>query len=371
MKVGLNLLYMIPGMVGGVQTYAEGLLEGLGELNNGNEYIVFLNRQSATLKLPRGFRREVLAINAHSRAARYVWEQCRLPAVARRHCVDVLHSLGYVGPIRVPCAAVVTVHDLNFVRLRSQMSYVRQWGLGFFSRRSAARSQRVITVSEFSRRELCSELRLDPNRVSVVYHGSPSGGSTLALESELRELPELPVRFIVAFTGRGEPHKNIVRLIEAFHVGCHDMPHRLVLIGKPTPELMAHFTSRVLPLGYLPADGVRDVLRRAELFVLPSLYEGFGFPVLEAQRAGIPVVCSEAASLPEIGGDAAVYFPPASVTAMAEAIRATLRDDDRKRRLVELGYHNVQRFSWKNAARQTVDVYRDALQLWRAEEESD
>jgi glycosyltransferase involved in cell wall biosynthesis len=360
MKVGLNLLYLIPGCVGGVQTYAEGLLQGLSELDHRHEFTVWLNQKAAAFPLPRrgSFIRRIVPVNGRNRACRYAFEQLVLPMLVRRERIDVLHSLGYVGPVVSPCATVVTLHDLNFMRLKQNMGRLRHIALSYFAVRAATHADHVITVSEFSRREMCRELGLPAERVSVIYHGPPDGGC--AFTGETTEIPPvLPERYVVAFAG-GNRHKNVGRLILAFHEASSGLPHHLVLVGNVHSTDRGHLGERVVSTGYLSAAALRQALGGAELFIFPSLYEGFGLPVLEAQRAGIPVACSNVAAIPEVAGKGAAYFSPESTSEMAQTIKSCLCDSDRRRKLIADGAANLERFSWAETARQTVQAYEFA-----------
>jgi glycosyltransferase involved in cell wall biosynthesis len=173
----------------------------------------------------------------------------------------------------------------------------------------------------------------------------------------------LPECYVVAFGG-GSAHKNISRLIAALGLACRDLPHHLVLIGHLPPGMdlakeasRADLSGRIRTLGYIPSAHIAPILGHADLFVLPSLYEGFGLPVLEAQRAGVPIACSTAGSLPEVAGKGAILFDPLSVDNMVEVIRDCLSNANLRANLRQLGKENLQRFSWENAARETLNVY--------------
>ncbi|TRZ52645.1 hypothetical protein D4S03_03080, partial [bacterium] len=171
MKIGINLLYLLPGVVGGTETYAAGLLRGLAEIDRLNEYCVFVNRESESWPLPQAanFTRVVCPIRAAGRASRYLFEQVRLPRLLARYRIDVVHSLGYVGPLVAPCPSVVTIHDMNYIALRHAMPGMKRTALRFFSIQSARRANHVITVSHFSKREICRTIKLDPGKTTVTH----------------------------------------------------------------------------------------------------------------------------------------------------------------------------------------------------------
>ncbi|MHB8909196.1 MAG: glycosyltransferase family 4 protein [Syntrophales bacterium] len=369
MNIGINLLYLLPGVVGGTETYAAGLLHGLAEIDQRNEYVVFVNRESENWPLPQAgnFTRVVCPVRANGRVSRYFFEQVRLPRLLARCHIDVVHSLGYVGPLVAPCPSVVTIHDLNYITLRNIMPGVRRTALRYFSMQSARRADQVITISGFSKGEICRTIKLDPGKITVTHLGamkdcashSPKNWTELAGRYRIRE------PYVAAFGGR-TLNKNIPHLIRAFALVKDAFPHSLVLIGHipSNVDLTAEaeeVRDRVTMTGYIPEEDIRPLLRHADLFVLPSLYEGFGLPLLEAQQAAVAAACSTAGPLPEVGGDGAIYFDPTSVEQMADVMRRCLADATLRSQLVLKGNENLARFSWDKTARQTLSVYQDVF----------
>jgi len=368
MRIGINVLYLLPGVVGGTETYAAGLLQGLAQIDQRNEYVVFVNRESENWPLPQAvnFTRVVCPVRASGRAFRYLFEQVRLPRLLAQHRIDVVHSLGYVGPLIAPCPSVVSIPDLNYITLRHAMPGVKRLALRFCSMQSARRAEHVITISEFSKREICRTIKLNPGKMTVTHLGavrdsaSHSSGDWMELISRYR----IREPYVVAFGG-GTPHKNIPRLIRAFALVKDAFPHSLVLIGHIPSNVdvtaeTREMRDRIAVTGYVPEANLLPLLRHADLFVLPSLYEGFGLPVLEAQQAAVAVACSSAGSLPEVGGEGAIYFDPTSVEQIADTIRRCLADAALRSQLILKGRENVSRFSWNKTARETLSVYQDA-----------
>jgi len=365
-RIGLNLLYLIPQQVGGTQTYAEHLVEALAKEGPEHEYFLFVNSEGASLPWPRtpNFRTVVSRFPPRLRSARYAHEQLVLPRRLRKESIDVVHSLGYVSPLRVPCASVVSIHDALHVGY--PMSAARRALLGFFVTRSARRCDRVITVSEFSKREIVRHLGIPEEKITVTYEGPRD----LPLESpiEWRDLQRrygITKPFIVACSGV-HSHKNMARLVVAFDSLAAEIPHSLVLIGRLPPDGHVHaeiekrnLGSRVVLTGYVPDDHMMPLLKNGDAFVFPSWYEGFGLPLLDAQRAGLPVACSTAASVPEVAGRGAEYFDPLSIEDIARAIRRCTVEKPLRAQLIADGFDNVGRFSWADAARRTLAVYEE------------
>ncbi|GAB6061134.1 glycosyltransferase family 4 protein [Desulfonatronum parangueonense] len=378
MRIGLNLLYLLPGIVGGTETYAAGLLRGLADVDDQLEYIVFVNQESSLWPLPDipAMQRVVCPVRATNRLQRLVFEQTRLPALAREHSLDLMHSLGYVTPIFNSCPSVVTIHDMNTKGHGRSMPLWKRMILSLLVRRGAYASRAVITISEFSRNEINAHLGLPLDRIHVVHLASDlsdeylSEQSESASESHLPDPPEeLAGPYILAFASQS-PHKNIPRLIEAFARIAPSFPHNLVLAGHLPQDGAADaaiarwgLADRVRVTGFLPRDRVMRLMEKAELFVFPSLYEGFGLPVLEAQALGTPVACSQRGALPEIAGESAVYFDPEQVLDMAATLAHILSDEELRTQLAVKGISNLSRFSWTAAARKTLDIY--AMAAWR------
>jgi glycosyltransferase involved in cell wall biosynthesis len=367
MKIGINLLYLLPGVVGGTETYAAGLLHGLAEIDRQNEYVVFVNRESEHWPLPQvvNFTRVLCPVRAAGRASRYLFEQVRLPRLLAKYHIDVIHSLGYVGPLVAPCPSVVTIPDLNYIAMKHTMPGRKRTILRFFSMQSAQRANHVITISNFSKGEICRTIKLDPGKITVTHLGAMRNGASNSSENwmELSRRYRIRAPYVVAFGG-GVVHKNIPRLIRAFALVKDAFPHSLVLIGHIPSNVDSATESegirdRVTITGYVPKEHVLPLLSHADLFVLPSLYEGFGLPVLEAQQAAVAVACSTAGSLPEVGGDGALYFDPTSVEHIADTIRRCLADATLRSQLILKGRANLSRFSWDKTARETLSVYQD------------
>lgn len=372
MKIALNLLYLLPGIVGGTQTYAVSLIRALAALDTENEYLLYLNRESEALDITDAphVRRIVCPVRAIRRPARYGYEQMALPLALRRDRVDLLHSLGYVGPLFPPCPQIVSIHDLIYRGHQAMMTGGKQKALEFFVKGVARRSNHVITMSENSKREIVADIGIAPEKVAVIHEAGRPAPPPSTPEERAPTLVRYGITapYVLAFSSPN-PVKNIARLMEAFAEACAALPHQLVLVGHLPPGMDPEaeaarlgIAGRVLRTGYVPDGDIAPLLQGAALFAFPSLYEGFGLPLLDAQQAGVPVVCSNAASLPEVAGEGAVLFDPLSVPEMAAAIRSCLGDLARRDRLVRQGRANAARFSWEETARQTQNVYRQVME---------
>jgi glycosyltransferase involved in cell wall biosynthesis len=361
MHIGVNLLYLLPGLVGGTEVYAAGLLAGLAQIDSDNEYIVFVNRESAAWTLPSAsnFSRVVCPVWATSRV--------RLPRMLKQQRLDLVHSLGYVSPLFSPCASIVTIPDLNYRAFGDRMPAAKRLALEFFVKQSVRHASHVITISEFARGQILSVFGVPPSNITTTLLASSSAeGDLVDLAITLRRYG-IDKPYIIAFSS-SSPNKNIPRLVHAFTQARRDygLPHLLVLVGhKPHDELTNELGAVVLT-GYVDESSKQALIVGAEMLVFPSTYEGFGLPVLDAQRAGVPVACSTAASLPEVAGEGAVFFDPFSVSEIAKAIGQVAQDTALRESLRKKGLRNVSRFSWDKTAKSTLDVYHEVHSQYSA-----
>ena len=373
MRIGLNLLFLIPGEVGGTETYSTSLITALGQIDQENQYYLLINRESRNIPFPSqpNFHRVICPIKATNRWIRFLWEQSILPLQAKVLRLDLLHSLGYISPLILPCKSITTVHDLNFVSIPQFFSPFVLRVQKFFVEQTVKHVDHVIVVSEFVRDQLSRYLPADLEKISVIHEAPKQRNKEEGKEVIREDICKrygIKLPYIVAFSSL-TPHKNITGLLEVFARIVNDLEKgwQLVVVGHlprtkpPLPEYCQNLglnQGDAIFTGYLPDDQVSVMLTHADLFVFPSFYEGFGLPLLEAMNAGVPVVCSSRGSLPEIAGDAAIFFDPADSQDMAGAILSVIRDISLRRALRERGKVNLERFSWEKAAQKTLEVYK-------------
>jgi len=350
---------------GGTSRYAISLVRAMAALRTSHELVVLEGRKAeGNPGWPPGVERRRLRTPPHHR-----YEQIALPLELLTLGADLLHSPDFIPPFRRPCRSVITIHDLAFVRYPDLLtpesaSYYGQVG------RAVESADQVIAVSEATRRDLLELLKADPAKVAVVYEAASDDCVPLSAEEVAahRERLGLPERFIL-FVGTIEPRKNLPVLLKAFARIWEGLRVPLVVVGREGWLHEAVFQTRdLLGLGdevmfVGPVDGEQLVYyyNCAACLVLPSLYEGFGLPVLEAMACGTPVVTSNVSSLPEIVGDAGLTVDPADEEGLADAIIRVLSEDGLHAHLRQLGLRRARRFSWDRAARETFAVYRKAL----------
>ena len=299
---------------------------------------------------------------------RALWEQVGLPRVLRRIEADVAHAPAFVGPLASAVPVVTTIHDLSFLRFPQLFRPANRLYLKTMTRLSARRSRHLIAVSEHTARESERLLGVRPDMITVVYHGVDDRFRPLPIDhvAAFRERRGLPERFVL-FVGTLEPRKNLNRLIEAFARADENGAKLIIVGGKGWlyEDLFALVEDRglrdtVLFPGYVSNEELAFWYNAATVFAYPSLYEGFGMPVTEAQACGTPVLTSKTTSLPEAAGEAAVLVDPENVASIAAGLRRLLENEELRQELSERGQKHASRFTWPTTARDTVEVYRQA-----------
>ena len=353
----------------GISSYTHHLVERLPEAAPDLDLHVFASGRSIP-RISSGPSWHASRLPTHSPVVRVLWEQTIQPWQIRRLALPLLHSLAFVQPLATGCRSVVTVYDLSFLvygRLfRSWHRRYLTWG----TRLSTRRAQRVIAISESTKRDLIRAFGLPPEKIRVIPCGVDERFLVERRATGARPRRPLPERFVL-FVGTLEARKNVTGLIRAFARAkrAAALPHHLVLVGAPGPRAyeidrvveQAGVRDHVVLTGYVARDELPLIYGAAELFVYPSLYEGFGLPPLEALASGVPVIVSDAASLPEVVGDAGVYVRPHDERALAEAMASVLADSGLRQDLSARGRARARQFSWARAAASTAALYREVL----------
>lgn len=282
---------------------------------------------------------------------------------------DLSVFFNFISPPDIDGRVITVMHDLTYLRYPETMKKSNLKHLMRGMPHSVERSDRIVTVSEFSKRELQELLHIPEEKISVVYN-APSLVDESANEDHVREKYGIQGEYIL-FVGTIEPRKNIERLLRAFDLLKDEskIPHKLVLAGGKGWQDESIFQSvkqlrhgdDVILTGYVSAAEKNTLYQKASVFVFPSIYEGFGIPPLEAMAWGCPVVSTTAASLPEVVGDAAEMIDPFSVESIAEGILRVLSDAEYAQKLRERGYVQAKRFSWDSSAKQLTAICKDVL----------
>jgi glycosyltransferase involved in cell wall biosynthesis len=357
-----------------MEVYARELIPALvSQAPPGMRFTAFINREAAAARNgPWGEIVPAVTVPVHARL-RPQWvfgEQALLPPLTARARVDLLHSLASTAPLWGRFRRITTVHDLIYARFPQTHSGIRDKGMRLLVPWAARRSERVIADSLSTREDLVKLVGLARERVDVVPLGM---GATRrdrpVAESELRARLKLGDRRVLLSLSAKRPHKNLAALIGALALIPAERRPLLVLPGYPTDHetelreraLRAGVSEDVRFFGWLGGGEIEGLWGLADGFAFPSLYEGFGMPVLEAMARGVPVACSNASSLPEVAGEAALLFDPHDEAAIATALRRLLDDRALAASMRERGLERVKQFSWQRTARLTLESYARAL----------
>jgi glycosyltransferase involved in cell wall biosynthesis len=354
----------------GIGRYMKCLVEAITAQAPEHEYLLIMPPDGAGL---------VDAPNAEKICPRLkyysVREQIELPRILRRNKADLLHSPHFLLPLLRPCPAVATIHDVIYLACSQDLT--SRVGRVYYRAMMNACSRlatRIITDSEYSRNDIVRYLGVDPAKIDVVY---PAVDPAFQTAVDAAQIEAMLCRYgldddFVLSVGIYKPRKNHAGLLRAFRIVLESGSRAQLVIAGPLGEgetvlrrlaVELGIAEQVVFTGFVNDGELRALYSAARVYACPSFYEGFGFTVLEAMACGTPVVCSTATSLPEVAGTAALYFDPYKPEEMASQIFRGLSDAALRTSLIEEGRRNVLRFSWADTARQTLDVYREALRL--------
>ncbi len=355
----------------GIGTYVRNLVEGLAELDRENEYVLLTGPQGKEVLtgLPDNFRVLVERSPVYSMRELVVlsWRLARLR-------LDLYHSTHYVLPLYVPSSVVVTIHDIihllypQFLPNRLAFVYAQR-----MMRRSLSRADRVIAVSENTKSDLLEYFAVDIPSIRVIYNGVDETFRNKLSEEDLALwFRQLEIRRpYLLFVGNPKPHKNLDRVIQAYARALEltDFDGPLVCVGDRTAAQFKlrqraeqlGIADRVRLLGHVAQEVLPPLYQGATLFLYPTLYEGFGLPVVEAMASGTPVLTSNTSALKEVAGGCAHLVDPLDTERMAKAIARLMSDDEYRENLAEKGLDRSRDFRWRLTAEKTLEVYREAL----------
>jgi glycosyltransferase involved in cell wall biosynthesis len=355
--LGLNLLYLTPGEVGGTEVYATELLRALTQLLPADRLTLFLRPSARDWGPPEAIdcsRVVIPGTDVHT-AARIGIEALLLPALAQRHGIHVLHSLGYHGPWRGGVPSVVSVHDTNFADFLH--GTIRGRALGVAVPRAMAHARAVITASAHFQAVLAQRYPWVLPRLATIPYGpgSVSPGGQWA--------PDDAAPYLLAF-GAVSPNKNLPRLAEAWRLVAPSLPGWMLRVVGTVPAEVADLlraTASVRLEGFVSESRKGALLRGAQAVVFPSRYEGFGFPAVEAMATGVPLAASRTTALGEVVGDGGLLFDPDDVSAIADAMRLLAGAPAVRQALARRAIARARAFSWEVSARAHLALYEAVL----------
>ena len=370
MRIAVDCRCVFDGC-GGIGNYARSLVRALARVNDYDEVIVLRTSHrpgEPIVEAPNVWEERVRAAMLDAD-----WEQLQLPALLEELGVDLYHNTTFALPMVAPCRTVTTIHDVVFQYRPDLVSPSLREYLARWSQVAAHTADRVITVSRYSKHAVQEAYGVSDDRIDVTYEAAdlerfyPRYGG--GLETEFRKRYGIEKPFVL-YVGALEPKKNIDNLLAAFRDAKRmgNMPHQLVLAGGKggmeydIAEAVSAFGvgQDAVVTGYLPGRYLPVAYNAADVFVYPSLYEGFGLPPLEAMACGTPTIVARATSLPEVVGEAALSVNPYDVSEMAEALYRVVQDEGLREAFSRKGIERARMFSWQRTALDTLESYRIA-----------
>lgn len=350
----------------GIGRYIAQLISGLSTLDKKNQYKVFLYPDIAhQLSLPDNFQKIIVHEPIYTFA-----EQLSLAKRFLREKLDVLHVPHFNAPVWYPKKFLLTIHDITQTIFSSTETFkgkIKKYGYYTATFLNTHRAQKIIAVSEHTKQDLIKTFHVPEKKISVIYEGIPLPATTATVTLSALQHKYHVTQPYALYVGLWGVHKNLTRLIKAFAVVKKKLPNLiLVIVGKHDPRYFPDLQKacqetavedRIIFTGFVPEEELVAFYRHAQVFVFPSLYEGFGFPPLEACSYGIPVVSSSSSSLPEILGKAAFYCNAKDSTDIAQAIITVITHQNIQKKLQQEGYQQIKKYSWKNMVKATLALY--------------
>lgn len=353
---------------GGNETYYRNILENIYDcLNEDDELFVLLDDENEQKKIEAKKLKNVKTImfKYANPIKRYGYEISR---IVEKYNIDVLHTQ-YYAPIIKNCRLVVTIHDVSFIHYPECFNRMELIRNKLWIRNAAKRADSILTVSEYSKQDIVNQFGVDKNKVHVT-HLAPSNIFKKLENKEVEEAEkkfEIEEPYILA-VGNLQPRKNLVRLINSYVKLKEngDFKHKLVIVGKKAWKYDSIFSTlknhnlfdHIILTDYVSEEDLVRLYNGADIFVYPSIFEGFGLPVIEAMACGAPVITSNTTSLPEVAGDAAVYIDPYSEEDIINKIKSLSMDSELRAKLKQKGLDRAKSFSWKTTASKVMDTYR-------------
>lgn len=371
MRIGIDARFF--GSIGkGLGRYTQKLIENLERIDKGNQYYIFLRKENWGEYQPRSVNFIKVMVNIPWYGFR---EQLQFPKLLKKFELDLVHFPHFNVPIFYKGKFVVTIHDLILFHYPTKRASSLSPFFYFFKkmahrlviRNAVKKSEKIFAVSRHTKDDIKKYFNIPAEKVAVTYEAIDPIQKIINEPSGKIIKKYGIIKPYILYVGNAYPHKNLERLVLVFREIAKKHPHLyLVLVGKEDyfykrlkKYVTENFAKNVLFADYVPDDHLGIVYREALLYVFPSLYEGFGLPPLEAMSRNLPVASSNASCLPEILGDAAIYFDPNAMTEMAETIEKAIFDGELRQNLIRKGREQIKKFSWEKMARKTLEIYSD------------
>ncbi len=374
MQIGINAQLLVNRKRTGIENYIFYLIDNLAKIDDKNEYVIFCKDKNGIpvrVLSKKNFRLCTTVLPIYKRNVRIFREHLLFPIHIFRERIDVYHGLSFVLPVLSNCPSVLSFVDLLAMTCpRDDMSYLTSMYLKLLLPITSRKAMRIISISDYTKNEGIEKLGLCEEKMVVTYLGVDESFRKITDTELLRKVRleyGLPEKLIL-FVGALKPRRNVFRLVNAYALLKKRKPisHRLVITGVGGPSSKQILTTvaklglekEVVFLDYVPKEVLPVIYNLADLFVYPSLYDGFGLPSLEAMACGTPVIASNVSSLPEVVGDAGLQIDPYNVEEMSEAMWRVLSDDGLRAEMCKKGMERAKSFTWEKCARETLAVYK-------------
>lgn len=381
-RIGIDARFY--GPIGkGLGRYTQEIVDGITRLDSEYHYIIFLGRDNFDEFVPSGS-------NVTKVLTDVKWygesEQFLMPYYIERAKVDLMHFPHFNVPILCPVPFVVTIHDLIITKFPTTRAttlggvryFYKNLGYRIGINHAIRRAKKIIAVSKFTKQDLLQQFKVAENKVEVIYEGVATLEHAVDQTFTAKLNPEevlsdyCILEPYLLYVGNAYPHKNLESLVRVFLELRQIHPDlKLVLVGREDYFYarlkkfvcdLTHESESIIFPGYVPDRDLQTLFSHAAAYVFPSKYEGFGLPPLEAMTRDCPVVSSNATCLPEILGEAAIYFDPYDDSSMKKAIDSLLSDDALRARLISAGHKQISLYDWSKAATETLAIYRNILE---------
>lgn len=376
MKIGIEAQRVFRRKKHGMDIVALQLIRNLQLIDKENQYYIFVKDDEDNTCIAETPNFKIVKL---PRSPYPVWEQILLPIALKKYGIELLHCTSNTAPLAVSVPLVITLHDIIYLEKWNFTRGTSYQIAGNLYRRinvppAVNKAAKIVTVSDYEKTQIENYFKYDDGKVVTIYNGVGERFNRVTdreVLSSIRKKYKLPEKYVF-FLGNTEPKKNVEGVMRALSYLRRQNRLNFTLlmldIDRKYLNLVADYIEDKAVLdhisftGYVPNQELPAIYSMASLFLYPSLRESFGIPILEAMACGVPVITSNTSAMPEVAGDAAVLINPENPEELGENILRVLEDDNLRQRLVEKGLVQFKKFSWKNNARQTLDLYRNVLQ---------
>lgn len=367
MKIGIDARFFRKSTAG-LGRYSRGLLYELAKIDQKNDYYVFITPDDDK-------EYDIKADNFHKVVTPIIHytlsEQTKFLNILNSYKFDLVHFLNFNHPVLYNRPFVITMHDLTMLLYpvgRSQKSALRKFAFKQVLSNAVKKSKHIIAITQNTKKDLVKYLDADSNKISVIYEGYDEIYKPHAQYEvqQLRQKLNLKNPFIL-FVSQWRPHKGLPKLIKSFEFlkDKYNLPHDLVITGKPNPDFpdiiasikTSKYAKNIITPGFVDEEDLPVLYNASDVFVFPSIYEGFGLGALEAMATGTAVASSNLSCMPEVLGDGAAYFNPNNIEEMAKTIAEIINNQALKKSLISRGQKRAKEFSWNKMAKETLDIY--------------